>query len=64
MITMSDAIGAVQVKMESVCKGSFEQSELKYEQVNDMIKKITGAAVVGATIKGTHLDHLEIQKRV
>ena len=29
MNTISDAIGAVQVKMESVCKGSFEQSELK-----------------------------------
>ena len=63
MITMSDAIGAVQVKMESVCKGSFEQSELKYEQVNNMIKEMTGAAVVGARIKGTHSDHLDIQKQ-
>ena len=28
-----------------------------------MIKEMTGAAVVGAKIKGSHSDHLEIQKQ-
>ena len=62
MNTISDAIGAVQIKMEQLCKGPFEESELKYEQVNDMIKEMIGSPVLGAKIKGSHSDHLEIQK--
>ena len=63
MNSITDAIGAVQVKMEQECKGSFEISKLKYAQVNDMRKLLTGAPTLGAKIKGSHSDHLEIQKQ-